>query len=372
METNSHRHPPRPSPDGDHPAQSLEPPVSTRKIIHVDMDAYYASVEILDRPELAHVPLIVGGSPQGRGVVSTANYEARKYGIRSAMACSIAYRLCPKAVFVRPRFERYKEISLKIREIFSRHTNLVEPLSLDEAYLDVTHTSSGKYASVIAREIREQVFKETGLTCSAGVGPNKLIAKIASEYRKPNGLTVIPPEQVLDFMAPLTVRKIHGVGPATEKRLHALGIKTCSDIRAFGIEALEARLGNWGTWLYEAAHGRDQRVVETSWERKSFGREETFGKDKIDFADVEQELRTIVTNLAEYLKKRNFIGRTITLKIKYHNFESITRSRTIAEATQSSDVIWQTVNELLHTKTEVGRRPVRLVGVSLKNLSETA
>ena len=348
-----------------------ESPISVRKIIHVDMDAYYASVEILDRPELKDVPLIVGGSPQGRGVVSTANYVARKYGIRSAMACSIAYRLCPKAVFLRPRFERYKEMSGKIREIFYRYTDLVEPLSLDEAYLDVTDAPSGKYASAIASEIREQVFKETGLTCSAGVGPNKLIAKIASEYRKPNGLTVVTPEQVLDFMAPLTVRKIHGVGPATEKRLHALGLKTCADIRTFGIENLEKHMGNWGLWLYEAAHGRDRRTVETSWERKSFGHEETFGKDKLDLGDIENELKAIVSHLARDLKKRNFIGRTITLKIKYHNFESITRSRTIPEATQCSEVIWQHVTELLHTKTEVGKRPIRLVGVSLSKLAQT-
>lgn len=344
--------------------------VGNRKIIHVDMDAYYASIEVLDRPELRGLPLVVGGMPNSRGVVCTASYEARKFGVRSAMASSIAYRLCPQAVFLRPRFERYKELSKKIREIFYRYTDLVEPLSLDEAYLDVT--GSEKFASVIAREIREQVFKETGLTCSAGVGPNKLIAKMASEYRKPNGLTVIPPDRVREFMAPLSVRKIHGVGPATERRLNALGLKTCTDIRNLGLETLTQELGNWGQWLWDAAHGRDFRSVDSSWERKSFGKEETFGKDKLNLADIEEELRAIVLDLSEALKKRNFIGRTITLKIKYNNFESITRSRTISEATQSPEIIYQTVYELLHAKTDAGKRPIRLAGVSLKNLAQTA
>lgn len=341
---------------------------SPRKIIHVDMDAFYAAVETLDRPELAHVPLVVGGPPQSRSVVSTANYEARKYGIRSAMACSIAYRLCPKAVFVPPRFSRYSEISRQIVAIFERYTPDVETLSLDEAYLDVTQHCGELYASTIARKIKEDVFRETGLTCSAGVAPNKLVAKIASEFNKPNGLKVVPPQDVESFMAPLPVRKIHGVGPATEKRLNALGIKTCSDIRNIDFAVLEAQMGRWAEWLLDAAYGRDERLVESSWERKSFGREDTFAKDLYQLSVMDQKLTELAEQLAKDLKRADHSGRTITLKVKYHDFQTVTRSKTQTSPTRDAHEIFTVVRELLHQRTEASGRAVRLLGISMSKL----
>ncbi|MCX6117723.1 MAG: DNA polymerase IV, partial [Proteobacteria bacterium] len=290
-----------------------------RKIIHVDMDAFYASVEILDRPELAIVPLVVGGSPDSRGVVCTANYIARKYGIRSAMACSHAKRLCPSAVFIKPRFERYVEISKKIREIFGRYSSIIEPLSLDEAYIDVTDNQMGLYASTIAKKIRSEIYEELGLTCSAGVAPSKLVAKIASEFNKPNGLTVVTPEQVDEFMRVLPVRKIHGVGPATEKRLLELGIKTCDDIRKVDPQIFKRRMGSYAEWVFNASFGIDHRKVHTSRERKSFGQEETLAKDTTNIEALRNELMTISSSLFSKLHKRELKPKTITLKVKYYD-----------------------------------------------------
>lgn len=337
---------------------------TVRKIIHVDMDAFYASVEILDRPELKSVPLIVGGPPNSRSVVTTANYEARKYGIKSAMACSVAARLCPHAIFLPPRFERYKEISQKIREIFFRYTDLVEPLSLDEAYLDVTDNVLGLYATTIARRIKRDVFQELGLTCSAGVAPNKLVAKIASEVHKPNGLTVIQPHEVQDFMAALPVRKIHGVGPATEKRLHELKIFTCRDILNHNVGDLRIRLGSWADWLYNAAQGIDHRPVETHWERKSYGREETFAKDLLGHTALSSCLMPLVEDVCEDLSEQKLTPRTITLKVKYADFTTITRSKTPEHPTSDAQEILFILQNLLK-KTDVETRPVRLIGLSV-------
>jgi DNA polymerase IV len=231
----------------------VHPSLLKRKIIHVDMDAFYAAVETRDNPELVGRPLVIGGHPQSRGVVCTASYVARKFGIRSAMSCARAYRLCPDAVFLPPNFHKYQQVSQQIHGIFARYTPLIEPLSLDEAYLDVTQAPSGLYAAQIGREIQSAVSQELRLSCSVGVAPNKLVAKIASEYRKPAGLTVVPPEKVAAFMRVLNVRSLFGVGPATEKRLHALGLLTCADIITAPIDLLEEQLGSFGLWIRAAA-----------------------------------------------------------------------------------------------------------------------
>ena len=339
--------------------------MQTRKIIHVDMDAYYAAVEILDNPALRGLPLVIGGSPQSRGVVCTASYEARKFGVHSAMACSVAYRKCPEAIFLPPRFERYQEISKQIREIFHRYTQIVEPLSLDEAYLDVTENELGLFATQIARRIKQDIHAEIGLTCSAGVAPNKLVAKIASDFRKPDGLVVVLPDQVSEFMRPLPVRKIHGVGPATEARLAQIGIKTCADVRQCHKEDLRSRLGRHGAWIWHAAHGDDQRPVEPRHERKSYGREDTFEKDLTDLVVIERKLRELTESVCRRMEKKSETGKTITLKIKYHNFETITRSKTIKLPMRDGETIFKTAVELMRSKTEAGQRPIRLIGVSV-------
>jgi DNA polymerase IV len=343
--------------------------MSTRKIIHIDMDAFYAAVETLDQPALRGLPLVIGGDPRSRSVVCTASYEARKFGIRSAMPCSEAYRRCPQAIFLPPRFERYKEISNQIREIFHRYTPLVEPLSLDEAYLDVTSNELGLYASRLARMIKEDIARETGLTCSAGVGPNKLVAKIASDLRKPNGLVVVRPEEVESFMRTLPVRKIHGVGPATEKRLTQLGYHLCSDIMGQPLEALSMALGRHGEWIWQAAHGRDDRPVEANWERRSYGREDTFARDISDVETLSQKIQELAADVSAALKKSEKKGRTITLKVKYFDFRSVTRSYSVNTATDDLAKISEIAADLLTAKTDAGKIPVRLLGVSVSKLT---
>jgi DNA polymerase-4 len=346
---------------------STHPSLLRRKIIHVDMDAYYASVEILDNPALRGKPLVVGGPPNSRSVVCTASYEARKFGVRSAMPCSRAARLCPQAIFLPPRFERYAEISARIREIFQRYTPLIEPLSLDEAYLDVTDHAQGRYASTIARLIKEAIRQETGLTCSAGVAPNKLLAKIASDFQKPAGLTVVTPDMAEAFMTPLDLRRIPGVGPVTEARLKELGLVRCADLKAWGKERALRELGNLGEWLWDASHGLDERPVETEWERKSLGQEETFPRDLSHQDEVVAEVGRIAFSVADSLKSEGLLGRTITLKIKYADFQQVTRAKTLDLPTDDAAVITATALELLK-KTEVPTRPIRLAGVSAGKL----
>jgi DNA polymerase-4 len=351
------------------PNPEVHPSLLKRKIIHVDMDAFYASVEVRDNPALADKPLVIGGSPQSRAVVCTASYEARKFGIRSAMSCSRAYRLCPQAIFLPPNFSAYTAASEKIRAIFARYTDLIEPLSLDEAYLDVTLNQSGLFATQIAKAIQAAVRDELHLSCSVGVGPNKLIAKIASDLRKPGGITVVVPERVLEFMENLDVRKIFGVGPATEKRLHEIGISKCRDLWDVPIKKLEAQLGSFAHWIADAARGIDEREVETSWERKSLGREETFAADILDMPLLKQALMNLSKDVAESLAEEEFVGRTIVLKVKYADFQQITRSHSLPSATASSEEIFTCAQKLLSEKTEAGKRKIRLVGVSVSNLS---
>lgn len=330
------------------------------------MDAFYASVEMRDNPQLRNVPLVVGGSPQSRGVVATCNYEARKFGIKSAMACSHAFRLCPQAIFVPPRFEVYKEVSQEIRKIFFEYTPLVEPLSLDEAFLDVT--DSPIFAAKLAKEIQDKIFKTTGLTASAGVGPNKMIAKIASDVRKPKGLTVVVPEMVFSFMQDLPMRRIPFVGPVTEKRLAAHGIHFCKDVFKYNENFFLEEFGKHGPSLYFRAQGIDESEVETNSIRKSFGEETTFAKDLKHEEEFYQELAKLCLSLSSNLTKADTSGRTITLKIKYPNFTLHTRSLTIARATRDADEVFDVVKNLLH-KTDWRKSGARLLGVSLSKLS---
>lgn len=346
----------------------MHPSLLARKIIHVDMDAYYASIEVLDDPSLRGKPLIVGGSPQSRGVVCTASYEARKFGVRSAMSCAKAARLCPEGIFVRPRFDRYVEISQQIRAIFRRYTPLVEPLSLDEAYLDVTVNDLGLYAVEIAKRVRADIWNETKLTASAGVAPNKMLAKIASDLKKPNGMAVILPGQVAEFVKTLPLRKIHGIGKVSAAKLSSLGLETCADVTAKSLSDVQNLLGiGYGEWIYRRAQGLDDRLVETDRIRKSFGEESTFAQDLTTEADVRRELTRIAKSLAASLVDQEVRGRTIQLKVRYPDFTTVTRALTVPGFTNDEKVILETALVLLD-KTEAARRGVRLLGISLSKL----
>jgi DNA polymerase-4 len=337
-----------------------------RKIIHCDMDAFYASVEQKDQPSLRGKPVVVGGDPRGRGVVAACSYEARRFGIRSAMSSAKALKLCPEVIFVSPRFSRYQEMSVQIHEIFESFTSKVEAISLDEAYLDVTeNTLNEPIAQKIAKLIQEQIYQKTGLTSSAGVGPNKLIAKIASDFQKPNGLTVVPPHRVSGFLEKLPIEKLWGVGPATAKQLHALGIRVVSDIRTFTPHFLEERLGKYGSFLHGLSHGIDHRPVESGSDPKSRGTETTFSRDITDILVLTQTLQNQSLEMEMNLKNMQLSARTITLKVKYSNFKSVTRSRTLIDPTERAETIFQVAEELLKSSTEAGSRAIRLIGISV-------
>ncbi len=342
-----------------------------RKIIHIDMDAFYASVEQRDRPELKGKPVIVGGDPQSRGVVAACSYEARKFGIHSAMASSTAYRICPDAVFIRSRFDVYRAVSSQIREIFCEYTDLVEPLSLDEAFLDVTENYKGMpSATLIAREIKRKVYDRTGgLTSSAGVSFNKFLAKVASDINKPDGITVITPEMADEFMNKLPIRKFFGVGKVTEEKMFSFGIKTGADLKKFKKEKLIQLFGKSGSYFYDIAHGLDDRPVEPNRIRKSIGKETTFSEDINDTDQMIEVLEDIAAKLENSLIKKDAKGRTITLKMKYFDFQSITRSITIDEPADSASVIMKYVRPLL-SKTEAGEKKVRLLGISISNFDD--
>jgi DNA polymerase-4 len=340
-----------------------------KKIIHMDMDAFYASVEQRDQPSLRGKPVVVGGDPQSRGVVASASYEARRWGIRSAMSSSKAQRLCPQVIFVRPHFDKYVEASHKMREVFYSVTPLVEPLALDEAYLDVTENLLGeRSASKIAQWIKRKIFQETGLTASAGVGPNKFIAKLASDFQKPNGLVIVPPSQVEKFIEGLPIEKFWGVGPATAAKLHRAGFRTASDIRKTTVSELESIVGSYGEFLYELAFGRDSREVDPSLDRKSLGVERTFEEDILDIDVLKDYVGHLSNELSGELKNSDYLSRTVTVKIKYSDFKSITRSRTLPYPIDDSSTISQIAKELLLRETEVGRKPVRLLGISMSHL----
>ena len=346
-------------------------PSQTRVILHLDMDAFYASVEMLDNPALRGQPVIVGGRIN-RGVVCAASYEARKFGVHAALPMATARRLCSKGIFLPVRMARYQEVSARIFTIFHRFTSLVEPLSLDEAFLDVTG-SLALFGSgpTIATTIRQLVRQEIGLTVSAGVATNKLVAKIASDLDKPDGLTVVAPGQERGFLAPLAIGRLWGVGRTTEKRLTLMGVRTIGDLERLSINMLKSTFGQTGSWLHRSAQGLDDRPVEPCREAKSLGNEETFATDLVDQARIRQELLALATKVGGRLRRHELMGRTITLKIKYHDFTTQTRSRTLASPTNDHGEIFTQTLELLK-KTEAGRCPIRLLGVGLANLTPAA
>ena len=338
-----------------------------RKIIHVDMDAFYASVEELDNPSLKGKPLAVGGN-EIRGVVSAANYEARKFGVHSAMSGYLAKKNCPQLTFVPPRFDRYKEISSKIRGIFYEYTDLVEPLSLDEAYLDVTINKKGNpSASLLAKEIRQRIFDELGLAASAGISINKFIAKIASDYNKPNGQKTVNPEEVNDFLEALEIRKFYGVGKVTTQKMYKLGIFTGKDLKQRSEAFLAANFGKGGSFYYNVVRGIHNSEVMPHRTPKSVGAERTFSENLSSEIFMLERLEHIAEELERRLKKSKIAGKTVTLKIKYSDFTLTTRSKTLPYFVADKTLILETAKELLYQ--DKLQNSVRLLGLSLANLN---
>jgi len=338
-----------------------------RQIIHLDMDAFYPAVEVLDNPELKGKPVIVGGS-RNRGVVSSASYEARKFGVHSAQPTATAMRLCPHGICLPVRMSRYREVSDQIFGIFRRFTPLVEGLSIDEAFLDVT--GSVRLFGLpedIARKIKEAVFRETGLTVSAGVAPSKFVAKIASDMQKPDGLTVVQPDRVREFLDPLPIRKMWGVGKVTQEALERLGIHTFKDLRQMPFEVLEKQFSKHGIKMQLLATGIDDRGVVPEHDAKSIGHEDTFEKDIMDLGPARKELLSQAHRVAHRMRQEQVKGETVTLKVKYSDFTLITRSTTLPESTDDASKIYATACALLE-KTAVGKRPVRLLGISTSKL----
>jgi DNA polymerase-4 len=343
-----------------------------RKVIHIDMDAFYASVEQRDNPALKGKPVAVG-FPAKRGVVAAASYEARSFGVRSAMPSTIAMRKCAELMFVPPRFEVYRAVSRQIHAIFKDYTALVEPLSLDEAYLDVTDNLKGiATAWETAKQIRARVHQETGLTASAGISCNKFLAKLASDLRKPNGQFAIVPGEAETFVASLPVAKFHGVGPKTAAKMHALGIETGADLRSHSLDFLQDHFGKAGGWYFEIARGRDDRPVQPDRERKSAGSETTFPEDLTDPARIEAGVIAMADEVWGWCEKANSRGRTVTVKIKWANFQIATRSRSLEAAIENKDRLREVALGLIRSVFPP-RRGIRLVGVSLSNFgSRTA
>lgn len=336
-----------------------------RKIIHIDMDAFFAAVEMRDNPDLRNVPMAVGGSSDRRGVISTSNYAARKFGVRSAMATATAMRLCPQLVLVKGNYKKYIEASERVFEIFHEYTEFVEGLSLDEAYLDVTNCKLFQNSATwIAEDIRKKIYEKTGLTASAGIAPNKLIAKIASDYNKPNGQFTIAPWMVDDFIRTVPVERIHGIGKVTGKYLHDLGIKTCLDMQKYTRSDMGHMMGKFGDALYDFCRGIDDRDVETEHERKSLSTENTFDRDLSDFEEMKSYLVTMVSEIKESLE--NYQDREIKnlhVKIKYHDFRQTTIERQLPLEEENFLL-------LLEERWSQDPRPVRLLGVGVKFYDE--
>jgi DNA polymerase-4 len=344
---------------------------STRKIIHIDMDAFYASVEQRDTPEYRGKAIVVGGSPEGRGgVVAAASYEARKFGVRSAMPSKKAKELCPHLIFVYPRFAAYKEVSQKIREIFHRYTDVIEPLSLDEAYLDVTIDKQNIGSAIdIAKRIRQQIKEETGLTASAGVSSSKFVSKIASDMNKPDGLTFVGPSKIEAFMERLPVEKFYGVGKVTADKMKQMGLHTGLDLKQLSENELVKHFGKSGQFYYRIVRGIDNREVQPHRETKSSGAEDTFAEDLTTIEEMNFELEKIADIVVKRLQKYNLKGRTITLKIKYHNFHQITRNQSFSYLLNDLETIAATAKELL-SKTDLQNKKIRLLGISMSNFDE--
>ena len=341
--------------------------ISYRKIIHVDMDAFYASVEQMDNPELRGKPIAVGGS-ENRGVVAAASYEARKFGVRSAISGVMARKNCPELIFVPPRFDRYKEISKKIQKIFYEYTDLVEPLSLDEAYLDVTVNKKGNpSATLLAQEIRQRIFSEVGLTASAGISMNKFVAKIASDFNKPNGQKTVNPEDVISFLEVLPIRKFHGVGKVTTEKMYQLGIFTGLELKSKTLEFLEKHFGKSGNFYYNVVRGIHNSEVKSNRITKSVAAEHTFDVNLSSEIFMIEKLESIADILEKRLKRHNVAGKTITLKIKYSDFTQQTRSKTLPYFVSDKGLIVEVVKDLLYQ--ERMKDSVRLLGISLGNLN---
>jgi len=342
---------------------------TSRKIIHVDMDAFFASVEQLDNPDLKGKAIAVGGSSD-RGVISAASYEARKYGVRSAMSSVKAKEICPHLIFVKHHFNRYKEVSQQIRKIFFEYTDLVEPLSLDEAYLDVTKNKKGNpSASLIAQEIRSKIVQQTGLTASAGISINKFIAKVASDYNKPNGQKTIPPNEVIDFLERLDIKKFYGVGKVTQKKMYALGIYSGSDLKLKTEDFLIEKFGKAGKQYYNIVRGVHQSNVKPQRTRKSIGAERTFSQNLASEIYMEDRILELAEELGRRCKKNKIAGKTVTLKIKYSDFNVHTRSKTLSLYISNADLIFENAKELLYQQKT--KNSVRLLGLSLSSLNNT-
>ncbi len=339
-----------------------------RKIIHIDMDAFFASVEQRDNPALQGKPIAVGGSGR-RGVVAAASYEARKYGVHSAMPGVIAARLCPHLIFVKGNYERYQEVSRQIRDVFEEYTDLVEPLSLDEAYLDVTENKFGMAsATIIAQEIRQKIFEKTGLTASAGVSFTKFLAKTASDFNKPNGLTLITPDEALPFLEKLPIEKFHGIGKVTAEKMRKMNIRTGADLKQLSEIDLIRRFGKVGRHYYRVCRGEDESPVNPNRVRKSIGSEETFKNDIEDIEEMKAELVPIIDRVFKYMTKKDVFGRTLNLKAKSSDFQTFTRSKTYLQELKNKEDILRGAYELLEANVaDFGK--VRLLGISFSNLT---
>jgi DNA polymerase-4 len=343
---------------------------SLRKIIHIDMDAFYASVEQRDFPEYRGKPLAVGGSPTGRGVVATASYEARKFGVRSAMSSRKAIQLCPNIIFVFPRFEAYKSVSRSIREIFERYTDLIEPLSLDEAFLDVTQDKLKIGSALeIAKQIKKAIKDELNLSASAGVSTNKFVAKIASDINKPDGLTFIGPSKIEAFVNNLPVEKFHGVGKVTAQKMNDMQLFTGADLKKLSETELVKHFGKSGHFYYKIVRGIDEREVQPHRETKSLGAEDTFSQDLSTTEEMHEELEAIAETVFNRLLKKQLKGRTITLKIKYSDFTQLTRNHSYSNPVGDFETIFNTAKQLLE-KVATEEKTVRLLGISLSNFGE--
>ena len=339
-----------------------------RKIIHIDMDAFFAAVEQRDFPELKGKPVIVGGQPDSRGVVAASSYEARKYGIYSAMPCSRAYQLCPQAIFVRPRFSAYKQVSEEIHEIFGEYTDMIEPLSLDEAYLDVTEVELCQHsASRMAEDIRDKIARRLQLTASAGISYNKFLAKLGSDQNKPDGQFVIQPGEAEDFLRALPIGKFYGVGKVTEAKMKASGINTGGDLKNKTLLELQELVGNSAEYYYDIARGIDQRPVSNQRVRKSLGAENTFQHDLSNIDDMIAQLNGLLDDVLASLAQRELLAYTFTLKVKYADFTQVTRSYTGDSVISVSDTARELIPMLL-ARTDADIKPVRLLGVSFSNL----
>lgn len=333
------------------------------------MDAFFASVEQMDNPKYAGRPLIVGGNPEGRGVVAACSYQARKFGIHSAMSAANAVKRCPHALFVRPRKDRYKEVSHQIMDIFRENAPVIEPLSLDEAFLDISENHATiDDAAKTAEHIRAAVFHEVGLTCSAGISYNKFLAKVASDINKPDGLTIIRREEADAFLAELAIGRFYGVGKVTEKKMHALGVRKGADLFRFTRKELERFFGKAGIFFYDIVRGVDNRPVQVNRGRKSIGTETTLHTDVLDLAEINEILVNLSKKVGQSLQKKECGGSTVTLKVRYHDFTTVTRSHTLATPLYDANEIMQYIPELLIT-TDAGKTEIRLLGITVSNLS---